>query len=89
MKLIFSKKYVKNYQSLDKKIQQKADNTLVLFVENPLNPLLNNHSLKGKFSDYRSINVTGDYRIRIHPLQEKTYEIVEIIDIWTHSKFYG
>lgn len=89
MKLIFSKKYVKNYQSLDKKIQKKADNTLVLFVENPLNPLLNNHSLKGKFSDYRSINVTGDYRIRIHPLQEKTYEIVEIIDIWTHSKFYG
>lgn len=89
MILIPKKQFRKHYQKLDKTIQFKVDNTLEIFLEDPQHPLLNNHKLSGKLEHLRSLNVTGDYRIWIHQLDEKTYEIVELIDVWTHSDLYG
>jgi mRNA-degrading endonuclease YafQ of YafQ-DinJ toxin-antitoxin module len=36
----------------------------------------------------RSINVTWDYRIIFRKLSDNTYEIVELIKVWTHSELY-
>ena len=43
-------------------LQEKFKERVSLFMDDIYNPLLNNHSLDGKWRGYRSINVTGDIR---------------------------
>jgi addiction module RelE/StbE family toxin len=62
MKIRFHKNFEKQYQKLTKKQQKKVQERLKLFLENPFNPVLKNHPLKGKYLDYRSINIAGDLR---------------------------
>lgn len=88
MKLIFKKSFTKSYQKLVSTIQTKVDDTLSIFLQNPTHISLNNHSLKWIHADKRSINVTGDYRIIFRLVDNSTYEIVEIINVWTHSQLY-
>jgi mRNA-degrading endonuclease YafQ of YafQ-DinJ toxin-antitoxin module len=61
---------------------------LILFSENYSDKKLNNHALKWDFLWLRSINVTWDYRIIFKDLSNNTYEIVELIKVWTHSELY-
>jgi len=54
-------------------------------MENPFNPILNNHALHGKWGRYRSINITGNLRA--------LYELIDIdtallILVDTHSNLY-
>lgn len=85
MKLTYSKKYTKNFKKLNKKVQTKAINILIQFQKWILNKSLNLHNLKWKFNWLKSINVSWDIRILLNPI---TGEIIEIVDIWTHSEIY-
>jgi mRNA-degrading endonuclease YafQ of YafQ-DinJ toxin-antitoxin module len=38
--------------------------------------------------DFRSINITWDYRAIFKEYPDGTYEFVDFIDIWTHSQLY-
>jgi addiction module RelE/StbE family toxin len=67
--------------TLRKKIQER----ITIFSENPLHPILRNHSLKGKYKNYRSIDITGDMRALY--LQQETEVIFDIIG--THSQLYN
>ncbi len=89
MIIIPKKKFEKSYKKLTKKVQTRVDETLETFMKNPTDPVLNNHKLLGKLNMLRSLDVTWDYRIWIHQIDEKTYEIVELIDVGTHSDLYG
>ena len=62
MKILFHKNFEKQYKKLTKKKQDKVQKKLSLFLEDTFNPILKNHSLRGKYLDYRSINITGDLR---------------------------
>ncbi len=62
MRIRFHKNFDKRYRRLDKKQQKKVQERLKLFLDNPFNTVLKNHPLKGKYLDYRSINITGDLR---------------------------
>ncbi len=62
MKVKFHKNFEKQYKKLTKKQQEKTKERLEIFIRNPFDSILNNHSLKGKYLDYRSINITGDLR---------------------------
>jgi len=62
MNIRFHKNFEKRYKRLKKIEQKKVQERLELFLKNPFNSQLNNHSLKGKYTDYRSINITGDLR---------------------------
>ena len=62
MNIRFHKNFEKQYKKLKEREQKKVRQKLELFLKNPFNPLLNNHSLKGRYADYRSINITGDLR---------------------------
>ncbi len=70
---------------MSKKIQEKSKKVLKLFITNPHSKILRRHSLKGKYTTYESIDVTGDVRIIIQP---HTGEIIDICDIGTHSELY-
>lgn len=58
---------------------------LQLFMKDPFNVILNNHALSGDRKPYRSINITGDYRLVYEQYDEET---VRLIDIDTHSNLY-
>jgi mRNA-degrading endonuclease YafQ of YafQ-DinJ toxin-antitoxin module len=45
---------------LRKNQQNKFSEKLAIFLENPFDPILNNHPMQGKYDGYRSINISGD-----------------------------
>ena len=89
MKIIRRKSFDKSLSVLHKKIITKAIETLEIFTNNYQDSRLRNHALHKQRSGYRSIDVTGDYRIIFRELSDGLYELVELIDIGTHSQLYG
>jgi len=86
----FSRKFVKKYDRLPQKVQQAVDSRINLFEQSPSHPLLRNHALVGRLNDYRSINITGDYRAVFKTItRSKTETTFLFILIGTHSELYG
>ena len=85
----FSRQFGKRYDKSSPKIKAAFDERLKIFFKNPYDPLLNNHLLKGKWSGYRSINVTGDWRAIYsteNSAKGNTLIIFEMIG--THNQLY-
>lgn len=85
MHVRFHKHFVKKYEKL-KKIQEKINDKIRLFSEDPFNSLLENHALRGEFKDCRSINITGDYKA-VYKLASPNVAL--FIKIGTHSELYS
>ena len=85
MNLIFHKNFKRCYKKLRVGEQKKCDERIMLFVENPFDPLLNNHALSGKWRHYRSINITGDVRALYEMIGADTAFFI-LVDI--HSNLY-
>lgn len=58
---------------------------LEIFMEDQFAVILNNHALQGSLRPYRSINITGDYRLIY---DQYDIDTVRLIDIDTHSNLY-
>lgn len=86
MILHYKSRFRKNFKKLTRKLQEKASLVLQIFQEHPRDPSLRRHALKGKTKGLESIDVTGDVRII---LCQQTGEVVDIIDIGTHSSLYS
>jgi len=86
MTIQLHKSFEKQYKKLKASEKQKVKDKIQLFLENPFNPLLNNHPLKGKYTDYRSISITGDLRAVFKMLSENEYIFVAVD---THSNLYS
>ena len=86
MRIYFHKNFGKQYKKLKKNEQRKTQERLALFSENPFDHRLNNHPLKGKYNDYRSINITGDLRAVYKFISEEEC-IFAAID--SHSNLYS
>ncbi|MEK9153084.1 MAG: type II toxin-antitoxin system mRNA interferase toxin, RelE/StbE family [Patescibacteria group bacterium] len=85
MKAFFHKNFDKQFGKLRASEKKKAGERLRLFLENPFNSILENHPLKGKYTDYRSINITGDLRAFYKFLNENEAIFVAVD---THSNLY-
>lgn len=85
MKIDFHKNFSKKLKKMSQKEREKVKQRLVLFLENCYDSSLNNHALKGKYVDYRSINITGDLRAIYKCFSEE--EII-FVDIDTHNNLY-
>lgn len=85
MILIFQKKFEKAFKKLPPKIREKFNQRLTIFIQDEHNPTLNNHSLKGKYLGYRSINVTGDLRA----IYKRSGDEAVFVIIDSHSNLYG
>lgn len=86
MRYILSKGFEKDFAKLPKRTKTQAIRALVLFVEDPKNPSLRVHALKGKWVGYFSIDVAGDTRA-VYFVIEKDF--VRFIAIGSHSQLYG
>lgn len=85
IKVRLSSQFKKQYKKSSLKIKNAFDFRLILFLDNPNNPVLNNHALIGKFRGYRSINVNGDWRA-IYTYLTQTEIVFEFLG--THSQLY-
>lgn len=85
MKIRYSKGFIRQAEKLPPKLQLQLYERMNLFRKDPLSSKLSNHPLRGKYSAYRSINITGDYRALY--LQKENEVIFDRIG--THSQLYG
>ena len=81
----YTKDFIKDSKRLKSGQKEKLKIRLKLFGQDQLDPTLNNHSLKGKYLGYRSINVTGDLRV----IYKREGDAVFFVAIDSHSKLYG
>ena len=85
MTVAYSKAFIKQAKKLSPDLRKRLQDSIKLFCNNPLNPTLRNHALKGKYKEYRSIDITGDMRALY--LQQDDRSIFDAVG--THSQLYG
>ena len=83
MHFIYSPQFRKQYKKLSQKTQTQLDARLILLVEEPYHPQLQNHKLHGEYAGYRSINVSGDLRVVYRAIGN---EAIILFAIGTHSR---
>lgn len=86
MHLLFAKQFRKMYGRLQKSLQNRCDDRLLLFEKDPFHVLLNNHALHEPYAGCRSINITGDYRAIYY---HENLDIVRFIAVGTHHELFG
>ena len=85
MRISYTKNFVKLSKKLNPKVRVQLIQRVALFSINPLDSRLRDHQLKGKYKEYRSIDVTGDYRaLYLLRGDEVIFDVVG-----THSQLYG
>lgn len=85
MKISYSKNFIKQAKKLPAPVRKTLLERITLFTINPFHPLLSDHPLKGKFKEYRSINITGNYRaLYLLRGDEAIFD-----QVGTHSQLYG
>lgn len=84
MIIVFQKKFEKDFKKLPLKLKERFNERLTIFVKDQFDPILNNHSLTGKYLGYRSINVTGDLRA----IFKKNNYTAFFTNIDSHSNLY-
>jgi len=86
MNIVFHKDFEKQVKKSPAGIRVKIKEKITLFRDDQFNIVLNNHALQGKFTGYRSINVTGDIRMIYKMLDLETAFFVKL---GSHSKLYS
>ena len=86
MKIIPSKKFEKKVAKLSVPLKKALSIKLRIFAGDPFSAILNNHPLQGSMRGYRSINITGDYRVIY---EQYDLETVRLVDVDTHHNLYG
>lgn len=80
-----TKAFDKQYAKLNLKVKISFKKRVELFKVNPFDVSLHNHSLKGKYLGYRSIDISGDVRA----LYTTRGDVIIIFGfIGTHSQLY-
>ncbi len=71
-------------------LKSKIEATLKLLADDPYNPILRSHKLKGKLSGAWACSVEYDCRIvfSFEQNQETNEEEINLIDIGTHDEVY-
>ena len=85
MRVDYHKNFRKQFDKLPVKIRDKFGERLALFLQNKFNPIFNNHSVEPTYPNWRSINITGDYRALF---EVKDKDVVVFMKIGTHSELY-
>lgn len=87
MEVKLHKKFRKRLDKLSTAIQDKVNDTIERFIEDPFDPSLHNHALRGRQLGRRAISVTGDIRIIFE--EYNNYMFVLMLDVGTHNQVYS
>ncbi len=86
MNIVFQTHLKKKLLRLPKKVRFALAKRLEIFKSNQFDTILNNHPLQGTYQGFRSINITGDYRLIFQILNSET---IVVFDLDTHHNLYG
>lgn len=87
MNIHYHKEFLKNYKKRiapNKKVVDKFQEHLELFLSNPTHPSLKDHKLVGKKSVYRAFSISGDLRVIYRVVKEDLW----LYDIGSHNQVY-
>ncbi len=85
MQYFLSNNFLKQFKKLPTKIKNRAIERLSVFVVDPADPTLHNHSLAGPWSGHRSINITGDIRA-VYKMESR--DVARFVAIGSHTDLY-
>ncbi len=77
--------FKRQYKKLDRALRDKFQERLYLLVSDARNPLLDDHKLNPPYEGYRSINITGDWRLVYKKIAADTYYLRAV---GTHHQLY-
>ena len=78
--------FERQYKKLSNELQERVGERLALLIADERNPLLNNHKLNPLFERYRSVNITGDYRLIYKKLAPDVYFLRAV---GAHHQLFG
>jgi addiction module RelE/StbE family toxin len=84
MEIYVTSKFQKAYKKLPKEVKEKAKLKEKIFRENPFDPRLKTHPLKGKYRGYWAFSIDYSYRIMFKFLNA-TKTKVAFINVGTHE----
>jgi len=87
VRIEYSKKFIKEFKKCPAGIKTNFKKRLAIFINDQDNPILNNHPLIGELKNYRSINITGDWRAIFEEIAGG--QIIYFSAIGTHSQLYS
>lgn len=80
-----TKTFDKQYSKVNEKIKIAFKTRITVFKSDPFDAKLRNHTLKGRYLGYRSIDITGDVRA-LYTIQGDYVILFGFIG--THSQLY-
>lgn len=89
MRLRYDPDLLKQLKKLDVRIRNSFKEKIAIFIEDPFNPQLDNHSLKREYQGYRSIDITNNYRALYQEKVEGDELIAYFVVLGTHEELYG
>jgi len=87
MQIEYSKKFIKEFKKCPVNVKINFKARLEMFINDQYSSILNNHPLIGELKNYRSINITGDWRAIFEEIDDE--QIVYFVVIGTHSQLYS
>ena len=88
MRFNTKKSFQKAYNKLKDIDKDRVDQALVLFEADPFAKSLRNHSVWGKYPWCRTIDAWFDLRV-LFKEDDKLYNLITLIEVWSHSELYG
>lgn len=88
MEIRYHKRFEKSYVNLRSKQKEATQDAIFRFRLDVFDQQLRNHALKGKWLGFRSIDVSWDLRIIFRELSDGRYELVELVEVGSHSQLY-
>lgn len=78
--------FERQYRKLDRNLKNRVAERLHLLASEEFHPLLRNHQLTGEYEGFRSINITGDWRLVYRRIGADTYQLRAV---GTHHQLFG
>lgn len=84
MKINRSSRFKRSFKKLPPKIKKDFDRKIKIFFNNPFNPSLHTHKLKGNLADYYAFYLMDGYRTLFDFASENT---VVLVNIGSHDDY--
>lgn len=85
LKAFYHKDFKKDFNKLSKNMKTRFAERFLIFLKNPTDPILRDHSLVGDLRGKRAFSVAGNVRVVYRVLNQGT---VFLLRIGTHNQVY-
>ncbi len=88
MTIQYTDNFLKQLKQSNVRIQKAFKEQLSLFLKNPNDLELNNHPLQREYANFRSIDITADYRAIYKEIDAEDDIYIYFTSLGTHSQLY-